>query len=116
MHAAYDMHSTILLPFEERSYVTVNGGGNGSLVGIDGRHWGFDLDYWDVAPTHLAGVGRAGPEERVVVLAGQRKGEAGAGGVTAGIFTIVEGPLAETRIALTPADDRRLRGSTGHPS
>ena len=65
--AAYDMHSTILLPFEERSYVTVNGkssnvfgrvrtdfgegshlglvgtdrryddGGSGSLVGIDGR-------------------------------------------------------------------------------
>ena len=145
--AAYDMHSTILLPFEERSFVTVNGessnvfgrvrtdfgeethlglvatdrrydgGGNGSLVGIDGRlrlnrnyqieaqylhsfttepndttltegindetfdggrytsafdgetfdggaiyaslerdgrSWGFDLDYWDVAPTFRA--------------------------------------------------------------
>jgi len=145
--AAYDMHSTILLPFEERSYVTVNGessnvlgrvrtdfgegthlglvatdrrydgGGNGTLVGIDGRlrlnrnyqleaqylhgfttepddttltegindetfdggrytsafdgetfdggaiyaslerngrSWGFDLDYWDVAPTFRA--------------------------------------------------------------
>ncbi|RLA57260.1 MAG: hypothetical protein DRR04_13120, partial [Gammaproteobacteria bacterium] len=145
--AAHDMHSTILLPFEERSYVTLNGessnvlgrvrtdfgegthlglvgtdrrydgGGNGSLVGIDGRlrlnrnyqieaqylhgfttepndsnltegingetfdggrytsdfdgetfdggaiyaslerngrRWGFDLDYWDVAPTFRA--------------------------------------------------------------
>ena len=145
--AAYDMHSTILLPFEERSFVTVNGessnvfgrvrtdfgegthlglvatdrryqgGGNGSLVGMDGRlrlnrnyqleaqylhgfttepnnttltedindatfdggrytsafdgetfdggaiyaslerngrSWGFDLDYWDVAPTFRA--------------------------------------------------------------
>jgi hypothetical protein len=145
--AAQDMHSTILLPFEERSFVTLNGqssnvlgrvrtdfgegthiglvatdrrydgGGNGSLVGIDGRlrlnrnyqieaqylhgfttepndtmltegindetfdsgrytsafdgetfdggaiyaslerngrRWGFDLDYWDVAPTFRA--------------------------------------------------------------
>jgi hypothetical protein len=145
--AAYDMHSTILLPFEERSYVTVNGksanvvgrvrtdfgegthlglvatdrrydgGGSGSVIGIDGRlrlnrcyqieaqylhgfttepddttltegindetfdgrrytsafdgetfdggaiyaslerngrRWGFDLDYWDLAPTFRA--------------------------------------------------------------